>query len=192
MFKTIVADPPWPYNDVKGLGNANPKYWHTVDGNVGSAPRYGAVSICDLKKLPVASITEEDAHLYLWTTNSFLVEAHELAVAWGFSPKTLLTWGKIKSDETVSMKAGYYFRGATEHVLFAVRGKLKLKGPCRPTLWLSPRLPHSVKPDWFYALVEEQSPEPRLEMFCRRPREGWSVWGDQVTPDSLEKVALFS
>ena len=78
------------------------------------------------------------------------------------------------------MKTGYYFRSATEHLLFAVRGILRLAGPCRPTAYLLPRQPHSVKPDFFYDLIEEQSPGPCLELFARRPRAGWSQWGNQI------------
>jgi hypothetical protein len=46
-----------------------------------------------------------------------------------------------------------------------------------------PRTPHSVKPDSFYALIEECSPGPYLELFSRRRRTGWSVWGNEVESD---------
>lgn len=132
--------------------------------------------LCALKP-PVA----DDAHLYLWTTNAFLVEAHEIARAWGFRPITVCTWGKVQPDGKPSMKTGHYFRGATEHVVFAVRGSLPLKTTrAIPTLWLWPRLGHSVKPDAFFDLVEECSPGPYLEMFSRRARLGWSTWGDEA------------
>ena len=39
---------------------------------------------------------------------------------------------------------------------------------------------HSVKPDFFYDLIEEQSPGPYLELFARRPRAGWDQWGNQI------------
>jgi N6-adenosine-specific RNA methylase IME4 len=124
---------------------------------------------------------EDNAHLYLWTTNAFLCEAHDLARAWGFAPKTVLTWGKVKATGDPSMKVGYYYRGATEHCLFAVRGSLKLRAKQgKPTLYLSRRLPHSVKPEWFYALCEECSPGPYLELFARRQRPGWVCWGNEV------------
>jgi N6-adenosine-specific RNA methylase IME4 len=42
-------------------------------------------------------MVDDSAHLYLWTTNAFLCEAHDVARAWGFNPKTLLTWGKVAS-----------------------------------------------------------------------------------------------
>lgn len=183
MFKTVVADPPWPYDNVKGPQSSpthRPNSWDTDTGSVSSALRYGALSVDELKKLPVKNIAEKPSHLYLWTTNSFMVEAHDIARAWGFVPKTIITWTKVKPDGTPSMKTGYYYRGATEHCLFAVRGSLKLSGPARPTAFISPRLPHSVKPEWFYGLVEEQSPGPYLEMFARQTRLGWSSWGDQV------------
>jgi N6-adenosine-specific RNA methylase IME4 len=145
----------------------------------GSEKRYGKMSMAELKAMPIP--TDATAHLYLWTTNGFLREAHDLAEAWGFKVKTCLTWGKVKDDGTASMKTGYYFRGATEHCLFAVRGSLPLQVKHgKPTLYLSRRLPHSVKPEWFYALCEECSPGPRLELFARRPREGWTVWGNEV------------
>jgi len=182
-YQTIVADPPWPYENVEGprsAPNHRPNSWNTPTGCVGSAIRYGALSMQDLKKMAVEEKAEVNCHLYLWTTNSFLVEAHELARAWGFKPKTLITWGKVKSDGTPSMKTGYYFRGATEHILFCVRGSMRLSGAACPTLFLSPRLPHSVKPEWFYRMVEQQSQGPYLELFARTMRLGWDSWGNEV------------
>jgi N6-adenosine-specific RNA methylase IME4 len=188
-YRTIVADPPWPYNDPGGGLGASPTHrphsWDSPLANVGSASRYGAMSIPALKALDPGA--EDDAHLYLWTTNAFMVEAHEIARAWGFKPKTICTWGKVKPDGTASMKTGHYFRGATEHVVFAVRGRLPfpVEAPT-PTLWLWPRLAHSEKPDAFYDLVERVSPGPYLELFARRQRLGWDTWGDEA----LEHVDL--
>jgi N6-adenosine-specific RNA methylase IME4 len=188
-FRTIVADPPWPYDNKDGpraTAEHRPNSWDTAC--TGSAPRYGSMSMPELKAIGVKGASDNPAHLYLWTTNSFMVEAHDLARAWGFVPKTIVTWGKTKADGTPSMKTGYYYRGATEHFLFAVKGSMRLVGEAAPTLFLSNRLPHSVKPAWFYSLVEAQSPGPYLEMFARQQRLGWSSWGDQVP----ETVSLTS
>jgi N6-adenosine-specific RNA methylase IME4 len=127
-------------------------------------------------------------HLFLWTTNRFMDEAHDVVRAWGFAPKTILTWTKVHHDnsERVSGKVGYYFRGATEHCLFAVRGSLRTAVSNLPTGFLWPRLPHSVKPDAFYDLVEQVSPGPYLELFARRQRLGWDTWGNEA----LEHVEL--
>lgn len=180
-YSTLVADPPWPYRSLND-NSALPK---TVKNN-GTVARgvsdmgYGVMSMDDLLALrpPVA----DDAHLYLWTTNAFMDEAHDLARAWGFTPKTICTWVKTHKDDPhrVSMKTGYYFRGATEHWIFGVRGSLRLATTeGLPTAYLWPRLPHSVKPDAFYDLVEKASHGPYLEMFSRRSRFGWDYWGNE-------------
>lgn len=181
LYQTIMADPPWPYGDAGGpMGNGGrgkPPEGVTLK-QVGVKHNYATMTIDALKALPIP--VADEAHLYLWTTNSFMVEAHEIARAWGFAPKTILTWVKTKADGSPSMKTGWYFRGATEHIVFATRGRLKVTGPCRPTAYFAPRAPHSVKPDLFYALCEEKSPGPRLEVFARRQRAGWDVFGNEV------------
>jgi N6-adenosine-specific RNA methylase IME4 len=141
------------------------------------------MSLKELGELAVKSKAEDNAHLYLWVTNSFMVEAHQLARQWGFEPKTIITWVKKKADGTPSMKMGYYYRGATEHALFCVRGSLRLKGPPHPTAFETPRLPHSMKPDYFYEMVEKQSEGPYLELFSRKKRERWAIWGNELPND---------
>lgn len=181
-FRTIVADPPWPYKTPGKIGASlehRPNRDKTLGaGNAGSASRYGAMSIGDLCAL--GPNADENAHLYLWFTNTFAVEAHQIAEAWGFRPMTILTWTKIRqADGQPSMKMGYYFRGATEHVLFGVRGSMRLQTrEALPTGYLWPRTPHSVKPEAFYQIVEKASPGPYLELFARRQREGWTTWGN--------------
>jgi N6-adenosine-specific RNA methylase IME4 len=140
-----------------------------------------------LESIKALSIPADDnAHLYLWTTNAFMREAFEVTEAWGFSQKTILTWCKTKSNGQPSMAMGYYFRGATEHCLFSVKGKLRLKVRNLPTAFLWPRIKrHSQKPEAFYDMVEVASPGPRLELFARRFRIGWTVWGDEVNKEVI-------
>lgn len=182
-YTTIVADPPWPYSTPGKIGASlehRPNRDKTLGaGNAGSRSRYGAMEIEDICAIPVP--VEDNAHLYLWFTNTFAVEAHTIAKAWGFRPMTILTWTKIRrADGQPSMKMGYYFRGATEHVLFGVRGSLRLRtSRALPTGYLWPREQHSVKPEAFYALVEEASPPAYLELFARRNRLGWDAWGNE-------------
>jgi hypothetical protein len=35
-------------------------------------------------------------------------------------------------------------------------------------------------PEKAYAVIERVSPGPRVEMFARTQRPGWSVWGNEV------------
>jgi N6-adenosine-specific RNA methylase IME4 len=187
VYRTIVADPPWQYKTPGQIGKTlehrpNRDKGLSVHG-AGSVARYGAMSLQSLMNLPIRALSDSSSHLYLWTTNAFVCEAHDVARSWGFRPITLLTWTKIKENGRPSMKMGRYFRGATEHCLFAVRGSMRLRGPAASTAILSPRTAHSVKPDDFYKLVEQQSYGPYLELFARRPRVGWHVWGDEVESD---------
>ena len=179
VYRTIVADPPWDYGQPFDRGTRAAKVDGTPSRGVSSEELYGSMSTKDLLGLNPPAAT--NAHLYLWTTNSFMVEAHDVATAWGFKVKTICTWGKVQPDGKPSRKSGYYFRGATEHCLFAVRGSLPLQvSEAQATLWLWPRLPHSVKPDAFYDLVEICSPGPYLEMFSRRSRFCWDTWGNEA------------
>lgn len=185
MFSTVVADPPWAYKTHGQIGKRldhRPNRDKTFASRVGagSVARYGSMSVGELCSLQPP--TDTNAHLYLWFTNAFAVEAHEVARAWGFRPITILTWTKVRaSDGQPSMKMGHYFRGATEHVLFGVKGSLRLQTKrALPTGFLWPRTPHSVKPDAFYAMVEEASPPEYLELFSRATRLGWTTWGNEV------------
>jgi N6-adenosine-specific RNA methylase IME4 len=49
--------------------------------------------------------------------------------------------------------------------------------------------PLSRKPDEAYELIEAMYPElPKIELFARSARKGWTVWGNQApsTDDGLD------
>lgn len=49
-----------------------------------------------------------------------------------------------------------------------------------PTSWFQwKRGAHSQKPEHFLDLVEQVSPGPYVELFARRHRMGWDVWGNE-------------
>lgn len=158
VFTTIVADPPWRYDNVATRGAAEDHY-----------PTMTIEELCALE-VPAA----DNAHLYLWTTNGFLREAFDVMDAWGFTYKTTLTWCKPQ------IGMGNWFRNTTEHVLFGVRGKLPTNVNNKPTHFVADRTRHSQKPDSFYDLVQLASPGPYFEMFARRRRFGWHVWGNEA------------
>jgi N6-adenosine-specific RNA methylase IME4 len=160
IFRTIVADPPWQYANKATRGAAEDHY-----------PTMALPDLCDLE---VEERAADEAHLYLWTTNGFLREAFGVMDAWGFAYKTTLVWVKPQ------IGMGNYFRSSTEYVLFGVRGGLRTLD-CNQRNWFeAPRTQHSAKPDLFFDLVERVSPQPWLEMFARRRRLGWDVWGNEA------------
>lgn len=165
-FSTIVADPPWQYDNKATRGAAE--------------DHYPTLSIEELCALPVKEWAAEQAHLYLWTTNGFLRESFDVLDAWGFTYKTTLVWVKPQ------IGMGNYFRSSSEYVLFGVRGGLRTKD-CNQRNWFeAPRGQHSAKPDRFFDLVERASYAPGLEMFARRRRDNllsdftWDYWGNEA------------
>ena len=162
-FATIVLDPPWDWGDegdVDQLGRAK--------------PTYNTLPFDDLLKLPIAQISDEDAHIYLWITNRSLPKGFQLLEKWGFRYITCLTWCKP------SFGMGNYFRGSTEQILFGVKGSQPLKRKDVGTWFAAPRGKdgHSSKPEEFYTLVESCSPDPYLELFSRTNRKNWACWGN--------------
>jgi N6-adenosine-specific RNA methylase IME4 len=164
-FRTIVADPPWDFSN-RGSRAAAVKHYRTM-------------TAAEIAAMTVPS--EADAHLYLWTTDAHLAEALFTVTSWGFTYKQVITWSKRKGGR-VQMGMGNYWRHCTEHVLFAVRGRLPVKRHNQVAEFEAAREAHSRKPDDFFRLVESMSPGPYLELFARRPRPGWKVWGNEVTP----------
>ena len=127
-----------------------------------------------LMALPVGERADEDAHLYLWTTNAHVQPAFAVLKAWGFRYVTTLTWAKNK------MGTGDWLRGQTEHCLMAVRGRPTVTLTNQTTLLTADAGKHSEKPDAFYAFVESLCPGSKLEMFQRRGRQGWIGHGDEA------------
>lgn len=178
-YRTLVADPPWKYastpTDLRSGGRGASAEHH-----------YPTLTIEEIAALPIAGLADDQAHLYLWVTNPRIygkggkgATPMDVIDAWGFKYQTMLTWVK-----TGAPGLGFYFRGMTEHVIFATRGKLGIEPAIRESNVLTAaRGRHSAKPDAFYDLVERVSPAPRLELFARTKRLGWDSWGNEVDSD---------
>ena len=151
-YGTIVIDPPWP--------------WHYKGPLI--KKHYDEMSLAEIRSIPVRRSGAD--HLWLWTTNAHMVEAMITALKWGYQYRSLLTWAKPRTT------FGWWLRGQTEHVIFASRTRENRKFSGKiSTLLNAPYQGHSVKPDAFYPIVRALSPGPYLELFARRPREGWTT-----------------
>ncbi len=173
-FSTVLADPPWQFEN--RTGKVAPEHRRLA--------RYRTLAVDEIAALPVASVVQPTAHLYLWVPNALLREGLHVMEAWGFTYKTNLVWQKIRSDGGPDGRGvGFYFRNVTELVLFGVRGKsARTLAPGRRQVNLirSRKREHSRKPDELYPLIEACSPGPYLELFARGPRPGWRGWGEQA------------
>lgn len=164
-YRTIVADPPWPFKDTGRRTGESP--W-----GVGySVPvPYDTMALDDIRALPVGDMAGSDAHLYVWTINAHVAATYEIVAAWGFKPSALLTW--CKAPKGIGLGGAY--TSTTEFILFGRRGSL---APLRrwDSTWFSFKRQgaHSAKPDAFLDVVEQVSPGPYAELFARRARFGW-------------------
>jgi N6-adenosine-specific RNA methylase IME4 len=173
LYRTILADPPWKYTNVSPpcLPEKQPQtclieYY------------YPTLTLPEIKALPVWDMGERDSVLFLWATTPMLPEAFDVMRSWGWKYKTLITWHKTDRD-----CMGYWFRTCTEHLLVGVRGKVRAFRSMQRNIIECQRGKHSEKPEMSYALIERVAPEPRLELFARRARLGWDVWGNEVDSD---------
>jgi N6-adenosine-specific RNA methylase IME4 len=163
-YRCLVIDPPWPMEKIER--EVRPKQGRYLD--------YPSMTLDSIQALPVASLAADDCHLYLWTTQKFLPDALRLAEAWGFRYQCLMTWVKPTG------MTPYSWMYNTEHVIFARRGHLALNQNGLKLSFEAPSPGHSIKPDVFYERVQIASSGPRLEMFARRERDGFTAWGDEI------------
>lgn len=185
-YHVITADPPWKYQKRPGLRQAIER----GPGRGGTAEQhYPTMTNEEIAALPVGDLAAHDAHLFLWVTNPGMfggrfssITPKQIAEAWGFQYQTLLTWVKTtKAGSPMGGGMGWYFRGCTEHVLYATRGKASIPPHKRlPNVILAPRGRHSAKPIEFVRLVEAVTDGPRLELFAREVQPGWDAWGNEV------------
>jgi len=173
-FNTILADPPWRFND--RYRKNSPEYKNVY--------RYPTLGLNEIKKLPVDFIANKPSHLYLWVPNALLPDGLEIMKEWGFQYKNNLIWHKIRKDGGPDGRGlGHYFRNTTEIVLFGVKGKntRTLSAARSQVNFLATRKrEHSRKPDEMYEIIERCSPGPYLELFARGERLNWYAWGNEA------------
>ena len=173
-FSTILADPPWQFTNK--TGKVAPEHKRLA--------RYSTLTLEEIASLPVAGLTRDTAHLYLWCPNAMLPEGLAVLKAWGFTYKSNIVWHKVRKDGGSDGRGvGFYFRNVTELILFGVRGKnARTLAPGRRQVNLlgTRKREHSRKPDEQYDIIEACSPGPFLELFGRGTRKGWTTWGDQA------------
>lgn len=139
---------------------------------------YKQMGLEQIAALPVAGLADENCDLYLWTTQRYLPHAFGVLEAWGFRYCQTLVWCKPPAG---TGQGGLYCP-TNEFLLLGRRGKMPAGKTRKDSTWwnIKRTLRHSKKPEFFQDLIEEQSDGPRVELFARRPRDGWDIWGDEV------------
>lgn len=187
-YRTIVADPPWPYPE--GFARSTPTgkslnkkrdTWAEDNKFQRKELPYIAMPLPEIKALVLPA--DDDCRLFLWTTNKWLLAAGEVLAEWGFEYRQTLVWHKAEGGPFITSVAP----NTAEFVLVATVGKPERTGSFPSQVLKFPAIrQHSTKPEAFLDYVEQVSPGPYLEAFARRNRLGWDTWGNE----SLEHVEL--
>ncbi len=182
-YRTLVADPPWPITWTGGSRKAGKSSGSTLVHGKKPLP-YTTMALEQMRDLGelVRWKAEDDAHLFMWTLDRFVLNgwAPAVARAWGFEPLPhMIVWRKANPG------LGRIVRPAHELLLIARRGNARLAEVAIPSVqdWKQPyengAKAHSAKPDGALDLIEALSPGPYLELFARRARFGWDYYGDE-------------
>ena len=173
-YRVIYADPPWSYN------NNTP--W--ADGsNTPAETSYEGMSIEAICALPIEQHAMKDAVLFMWSTNSHLLQnpgAREVIEAWGFEYRTNYVWDKVLG------KPGHYSYPHHEILTVSVRGRCVpdvdiLKHDHASIFQERREGEHSHKPRFARRLIEKlYTHGPKLELFAREQNRGWTPFGNDA------------
>jgi N6-adenosine-specific RNA methylase IME4 len=176
-FCVIYADPAWPFET------------HSPRGKMLSSPdnHYETCGIDQIKALPVAALAADDATLFLWGTWPQLPAALEVIQAWGFVYKSAaFVWVKQNPSGTgLHTGRGYWTFSNSEYCLLATKGAPKRLGVDVHQIVLTPVGEHSAKPEEVRRRIERLLGGPYLELYARKPFDGWTCWGNEIRRDRL-------
>lgn len=201
-FRTILVDPPWFYNDQRKVR----KDGKTPTKGIGACHHFDQLKTPDICALEIAPLAADRCHLFLWATFPLLPDALRVMRAWKFKFSTgAFAWIKINPGLWRTMRGhlarmligaglssflaklaffgpGFFTGSNVEFVLLGWKGKpfAHEPGSKASQIVFAPRgKRHSAKPEEVQDRIESTWPDamPRLELFARRPRAGWTVHG---------------
>lgn len=196
MFDLILADPPWRYD----FGSTNRG---AIENHYPTMPME---DLCAMRPF-IDSLHNGNAILFMWTTAPKLPEGVDLIRAWGFKYKTCDVWVKVsrdkhrdqlalspemEPDEKKLVALGYYTRIRHEMMLIGTAGKFSPPPQhLRPvSAFYAERGRHSEKPQLGYERIEFMYPDAkRVELFARKPRDGWAHWGNELPTSIVVEAA---
>jgi N6-adenosine-specific RNA methylase IME4 len=180
----IAADPPWRF-----------KVWSRASG-LGRSPdqHYDTLSLEQIATLPVHAVAANHAWLFFWTPGVHLKDALAIMETWGFRFSSVaFNWVKLRrshehnqlrllplAESDLHVGLGFTTRKNAEYCLLGRRGHPKRLSAGVSEVILAPVREHSRKPDEAHSRIERFCAGPRLELFARSHREGWTCWGDEL------------
>jgi N6-adenosine-specific RNA methylase IME4/nitrogen regulatory protein PII len=177
-FKSIGSDPQWKFLTRSALGDGRSANVH-----------YKTEEVDKIKDLPVGELLDDDGAFYMWMVDWCPQDALDLLAHYGLRHvTTAFTWIKtngegaldIWSNSTWHMGQGYWTRANPEDCWLATKGNPKRLYADVRQLIIAPVMEHSRKPDAWLERIERLTEGPYLELQARRPRAGWTSWGDEL------------
>lgn len=169
--------------------------WSEKQQTRAAARHYDVMTFDRIKALPVGDLFADDAAIFMWVIQAMLPEAFELVESYGFKLNTVaFYWFKMlpsqeeqprlfMSNEDMKMGMGYHTRAEVEQCWLATRGKgyKRQDAGVRQAIF-APLRAHSRKPEEAVRRIERLAGPgvPKVELFARRRRAGWTVWGNQI------------
>ncbi|NCV44543.1 MAG: hypothetical protein EBW15_07100 [Actinobacteria bacterium] len=175
-YDVLLIDPPWSYFGDQTKDGAAAKFYDTLTDQ-------------EIRMLPVRKLMNDKSIAFVWATGPRLDAAIYTIASWGLHYRGVaFVWVKTNRQGVPIGARGVrpsIVKPTCEFVLACSpvrKGRpMPLADESIPNTVLAPTREHSVKPDAVHERIEAMYPNAkRLEMFARRPREGWQVWGDQI------------
>lgn len=172
----VLCDPPWEYYGQQDKWGAAAKFYPTMTDK-------------ELEEFPIKNFLNEKGIVFVWATSPRLDFAIELVKKWGLHYRGIaFVWVKTKKDGTPIAAQGVrpsFVKPTCEFVIVAstnAKGRtFKLHNEAIKQVILAPKKEHSRKPDAVHEAINKMFPEQtKIELFARRPYEGWKVWGNEV------------
>jgi N6-adenosine-specific RNA methylase IME4 len=184
-FACVAIDAPLHFStwSSKGQGRSPSRHYQTYPPEI-------------IATLPVREIAARDAWLLAWWPDVHIPALIETMTAFGFAFSGKgFTWVKVLKSlgrkpgviSTADIETALHTGGGkttrknSESVWLGRRGSPKILSHSVREIIVAPVREHSRKPDQFYARAEQFCPGPRLDLFGRQSRPGWTVCGDEPT-----------